>query len=68
MKKEEVLKEYVKNIKQLGQELIDNAEAIVYDKIPMIREIEISTKIVPDEVGNWNLKYSYLIGIDKLDK
>ena len=68
MKKEDILKVYVANIKQLGKELIDNAEAIVYDKIPMIREIEIYTKMVPNEMATWNLHYSYITNISKLDE
>ena len=67
MKKEEILNYYVESIKQLGQELIDNAEAIVYDKIPMIREIEIYTKLSPDEIPTWDLHYSYLTNISKID-
>ena len=68
MKKEDILNKYVEQLKQLGQELIDNAEAIVYDKIPMIREIEIYTKIAPEEIPTWDLHYSYLTNINKLDK
>ena len=67
MKKEDILNNYIENIKQLGKELIDNAEAIVYDKIPMIREIEIYTKIVPGEISTWDLHYSYMTNISKLD-
>ncbi len=67
MKKEDILNNYVENIKQLGKELIDNAEAIVYDKIPMIREIEIYTKITSGEISTWDLHYSYMSNISKLD-
>ena len=61
MGKETKKDEYVKQIKAIGQHLIDNAENILFDiEIEYIREINIVSNIRCDEVPTVEINKSYV--------
>lgn len=57
-----------KSIIAIGQELIKRADDITND-IKFVANIEISAKLTPDEVTNFNIKKNYIATYeDKEDK
>ena len=57
-----------KSIIAIGQELIKRADDITND-IKFVANIEISAKLAPDEVTNFNIKKNYIAMYeDKEDK
>lgn len=52
---------YIKEIKAVGQHLINNAENILFDiEIEKIREINIISNIRPDEIPTVEINKSYI--------